>query len=97
VSGRPGMRPRYARHSVDAGYPGRGMPISIAESEAAMSYLSAHADYRHEDYYFARTQSRALSELEWEHSEKPLQSWSQILYPALGVAGTLLAALEIIH
>jgi hypothetical protein len=97
VSGRPGMRPRYVRHSVDAGYPGRGVTISDAESVAAMSYLSAHADYRHEDYYFARTQSRALRALEWEHSEKPLQSWSQILYPALGVASTLLAALEIIH
>ena len=62
-----------------------------------MSHLSAHADYRHEDYFFPRTQSRALSALEWEHSEKPLHSWSEILYPALGAAGALLAILEIVH
>jgi hypothetical protein len=62
-----------------------------------MSHISAHADYRHEDYYFARTQSRALSEREWVHSDRPLRSWSEILYPALGVAGAVLAVLEIVH
>jgi len=62
-----------------------------------MSYLSAHADYRHEDYFFARTQSRAMRALAWERSGKPLHSWSEILYPALGIAGSLLAVLEIIH
>jgi hypothetical protein len=62
-----------------------------------MSHLSAHADYRHEDYFFARTQSRALSDLEWEHSARPLHSWSGILYPALGVGSALLAALEILR
>jgi hypothetical protein len=65
--------------------------------EVAMSHLSAHADYRHEDYFFSRTQSRNMSALEWEHSQKPLHSWSELLYPALGVAGTLLAVLEIVH
>ena len=35
-----------------------------------MSHLSAHADYRHEDYFFARTQSRALAAREWVHSGK---------------------------
>lgn len=61
-----------------------------------MSHLSAHADYRHEDYFFARTQSRALAAREWEHSE-PLQSWTQYLYPALGAAAALLAVVEVIH
>jgi hypothetical protein len=62
-----------------------------------MSHLSTHADYRHEDYFFARTQSRGLAALEWEHSAKPLQSWTGILYPALGAAAALLAVVEIIH
>ena len=61
-----------------------------------MSHLSAHADYRHEDYFFARTQSRALAAQEWVHSQ-PLHSWSEILYPALGAAAALLAVVEIIH
>ncbi len=62
-----------------------------------MSHISSHADYRREDYHFARTQSRASGALEWEHSERPLHSWSEILYPALGVAGAVLAVLEIVH
>jgi len=61
-----------------------------------MSHISAHADYRHEDYHFARTQSRALSALEWEDSAKPLQSWSELLYPTLATAGAVIAALEIL-
>jgi hypothetical protein len=60
-----------------------------------MSHLCAHADYRHEDYFFARTQSRALAALDWEHSAAPLKSWSGILYPALGAVATLLGAVEI--
>ena len=34
-----------------------------------MSHLSAHADYRHEDYFFARSQSRAMAARDWEKSE----------------------------
>ena len=37
----------------------------------AIPNISAHADYRREDYFFARNQSRALRVLEWEHREKP--------------------------
>ena len=62
-----------------------------------MSHLSAHADYRHEDYFFARTQSSALNALEWEQTEKPLHSWAEVIYPALGVASALLAVLKIVH
>jgi len=61
-----------------------------------MSHISAHADYRHEDYFFARTQSRALRALEWERSAKPLQSWSELLYPALAATGAAIAALGIL-
>jgi hypothetical protein len=66
-----------------------------------MSHISAHANYRHEDYFFARTQSRALSALAWERSDKPLQSWSEFLYPALypvlAAAGAVIAVLEVLH
>lgn len=60
-----------------------------------MSHLSVHADYRHEDYFFARTQSRALAARAWEHSE-PLHSWSEYLYPALGAAAALLVVAEFV-
>jgi len=60
-----------------------------------MSHLSAHADYRHEDYFFARTQSRALAVRAWERTE-PLHSWSEYLYPALGAAAALLVVAELV-
>jgi len=62
-----------------------------------MSHISAHADYRHQDYHFARTQSRALSALEWERSGKPLQSWSEFLYPAMAATGGVIALLGILY
>ncbi len=61
------------------------------------SVLSAHADYRREDYYFPRTQSRAMAARDWEKSPRPLHTWSEVLYPALGLAAVALAALEIVH
>jgi len=61
-----------------------------------MSHLSAHADYRHEDYFFARSQSRVTAAREWVHSA-PLHSWSEYLCPALGAAAALLAVVEVIH
>jgi hypothetical protein len=62
-----------------------------------MSHISAHADYRHEDYFFARAQSRALSGLEWERSDKPFHSWSELLYPAGVAAGAAIAVLGILY
>ena len=61
-----------------------------------MSHISSHADYRHEDYFFARTQSRAMSALEWEHSDRPLHSWSGLLYPAAAAAGAVVAIVGIL-
>ena len=59
--------------------------------------LSSHADYRREDYVFARTQSRQTSALAWEGRARPLHSWSEILYPALGLAGAAVALFEVMH
>ncbi len=66
-------------------------------SDRSSTLLSAHADFRHEDYVFARTQSRALQAAEWVKTEPPLRSWSDVLYPALGVAAAVLAMAEIVH
>ncbi len=62
-----------------------------------MPLLSTHADYRREDYVFARTQSRALQEMEWDRREERLHSWSELALPALGIAGVALAMLEVLH
>lgn len=59
--------------------------------------ISAHADYRPSDYAFARTQSRQQSPLEWERREKPLHSWSEMLYPVLSLAAAAALALGILH
>jgi hypothetical protein len=37
--------------------------------------IGAHADYRREDFVFARTQSLEMRGLEWETRMKPLKSW----------------------
>lgn len=59
--------------------------------------IFAHAGYRREDYVFARTQSRALSARDWESRGRPLQSWSDYLYPALGLTGAAVIILEALH
>jgi len=37
--------------------------------------IGLHADHRPQDIFFARTQSPAMSKLEWESRMKPLRSW----------------------
>ena len=90
------MRLCDSRHARDMRGFWPAIPISSAERRGVMSRISSHADYRHEDYFFNRTQSRALSALDWEHSDKPLHSWSEILYPALAVSGAAIAVLGIL-
>jgi NADH pyrophosphatase NudC (nudix superfamily) len=38
--------------------------------------IGAHADYRREDFVFARTQSLELREAQWEKRLKPLRAWT---------------------
>jgi hypothetical protein len=59
--------------------------------------ISSHAEYRRGDYMFARAQSAAMRELEWEKSQKPLRSWSEMLVPVVSVLTAAAAALEILH
>ena len=59
--------------------------------------ISSHAEYRHSDYAFERTQSRAQSALDWEHRGERLHSWSEMLFPALSMLAVAAAAVEILH
>ena len=37
--------------------------------------IGAHADYRREDFVFARTQSLEMRDMEWECRLKPIKPW----------------------
>lgn len=55
--------------------------------------ISAHSDHRPQDIRFARTQSRGLSQLEWESRAPSLKSWGN--YIAAAVACALLGLLAL--
>ena len=56
--------------------------------------IGAHADYRPEDFFFARTQSAALREAKWESRIKPKHSWSEIALYSAGFFVILAAGLR---
>ena len=43
------------------------------------SCIGAHADYRREDFVFARQQSVTLRQMEWESRLKPIKPWGSNL------------------
>lgn len=47
--------------------------------------ISAHADYRREDFVFARTQSLAMQAMKWENRLKPIRPWGSNLLANLAV------------
>lgn len=52
--------------------------------------ISAHADYRREDYIHPRTQSRTMAALEWENRTQPrFVRWVKVLFGAV-VMGALM-------
>jgi hypothetical protein len=42
-------------------------------------YIGAHADYRREDFVFARQQSLAMRQMEWESRLRPIKPWGSNL------------------
>lgn len=62
-------------------------------SAIAQSHISEHAEYRHDDYMFSRTQSRALSQREWESRLPGLRSWGSMLIPALTTSAAMAVVL----
>jgi len=47
-----------------------------AQSGTDGTCIGAHADYRREDFVFARTQSLAMRAREWESRMKPMRPWA---------------------
>jgi hypothetical protein len=56
--------------------------------------IGAHADYRPEDFSFARTQSVTLREAKWESRIKRMHSWSEIALYSAGLVAVLVVALN---
>ena len=48
-----------------------GNPLLLRRRD--VQCIAAHADYRREDFVFARTQSPAMRELEWEERIEPIK------------------------
>lgn len=58
--------------------------------------ISAYADYRHEQLFFSRRQSAALSALEWEGRLKPLMPWSTLILIGAALASVAALALALL-
>jgi hypothetical protein len=56
--------------------------------------IGAHADYRPEDFFFARTQSVSLRAAKWESRIRPMHSWSEIALYSVGLIAALAVALN---
>jgi hypothetical protein len=63
----------------------------MSRNDTGSQIIGSHAEYRHSDYFFARSQSDTLRQLPWASRARPLRAWGGPA--ALLVAGTALAAL----
>lgn len=54
--------------------------------------IGAHADFRREDFYFPRMQSRSMRETPWGERTRRMKSWSELagLGALLGIASVAL-------
>jgi hypothetical protein len=57
--------------------------------------IGAHADIRHEDFFFQRMQSQNLREARWESRIHPMLSWSEIILYGVGGLLLVLVALSV--
>lgn len=69
-----------------------GISSGHARYPRTSTCISAHADYRPQDFYFSRTQSQALRAATWESRIRPMHSWSEIALYSAGVFAVLVLA-----
>jgi hypothetical protein len=76
-------------------------PIEPSSNECASNdtvrQIGAHADYRLQDYYFPRTQSRAMNAVKWGSRIKPMLSWSEIMLRGLLIALLSMATFSLVR
>ena len=71
-----------------------GISVRNAAYKPRIMVIGAHADYRPEDFFFARTQSVSLREAKWESRIRPMHTWSEIALYSAGLIAILIAALS---
>ena len=65
--------------AVEGNRASRGGRKGASRRRNDVQCIAAHADYRREDYVFARQQSLAMRGLEWESRLKPIRPWGSNL------------------
>jgi hypothetical protein len=70
--------------------------IGLSAPRARNFHVSACADWRQEQLVFARQQSLAMRQMDWEERAKPLKSWSSLMLPWAGACVLALGLLALV-
>ena len=70
--------------------------IGMSAPRGKKFVLSAYADYRHDHMVFARQQSLAMREMDWEGRVEPMLPWSALIIRGVGVAVLAAASLAML-
>jgi hypothetical protein len=73
-----------------------GYPATSDVFNSKAFLIGLHADHRPQDVFFARTQSQAFRDAEWEVRVKPLQSWGQFVLWGLAILMFVISAASIV-
>lgn len=70
--------------------------IGMSASRGKRFVMSAYADYRHDHMVFARQQSLAMRDMDWENRVEPMLPWTTLIIRGVGVAALATASLAIL-
>jgi hypothetical protein len=70
--------------------------IGLPAHRIAPRIISAHADYRHSDFFFLRTQSQETRDAPWERRLRPRKTWSELGSYAGVALGVVIVATALI-
>lgn len=70
--------------------------IGMSAPRGKRFVMSAYADYRHDHMVFARQQSLATRDMDWENRVEPMLPWTTLIIRGVGVAALATASLAIL-
>jgi hypothetical protein len=70
--------------------------IGMSAPSGKRFVMSAYADYRHDHMVFARQQSLAMRDMDWEGRVEPMLPWSALIIRGVGVAVLSAASLAML-
>jgi hypothetical protein len=70
--------------------------IGMSAPRGKRFVMSAYADYRHDHMVFARQQSLAMRDMDWEGRVEPMLPWSALIVRGVGVAVLSAASLAML-